>query len=536
MTQHPLTFRERLAGATAALLLVVPAALVAAPAMASTLPSDSVYPRASVSSDAYRTPPQRLSSFAAQPLVVQHQGQVAGRQRMRDANLVQVDHQEPRTSAEATSVRSELQRLYADEGRDMPQMAMPARRPSPAAGGVTRTADNGANAPMAEQQPQRSSGLLAGLFDFGRSRTSRRSHSNISQPPAEPAPFQPPSYRHQQPRPLQAMQTTPQQIPQQRTAAPQVTTQPPAAQTAQSNSVIELKRIAPQGNAAPQGVEFFPEDAAELPAIVSEEGAATAKESSDDMAEFFPEDVTAPAQDVVTSPAVASAANTAKEKMQEMFREQSQAAQDDFQMPVATQEEEEIIPQPAPAAVSEVVTTTVTPMPADGLAEPAPFFADEERAINPDESMEVAALDGQTFDPSGADSRATAGSVSDAQDAGSRMQQIAAREGVGLKGYCAVALRDERRLADGKAAYVSYYQGKPYYFSSESAKVRFDASPSDYAPASGGEDLTMKTLTGEVVEGSLDHSVWYKGRLYLFHTADNLKTFMAAPSAMAIDE
>jgi YHS domain-containing protein len=97
-------------------------------------------------------------------------------------------------------------------------------------------------------------------------------------------------------------------------------------------------------------------------------------------------------------------------------------------------------------------------------------------------------------------------------------------------------LRDERRLADGKAAYVSYYQGKPYYFSSQSAKDRFDASPSDYAPASGGEDLTMKTLTGEVVEGSLDHSVWYKGRLYLFHTAENLKTFMAAPSAMAINE
>ena len=46
----------------------------------------------------------------------------------------------------------------------------------------------------------------------------------------------------------------------------------------------------------------------------------------------------------------------------------------------------------------------------------------------------------------------------------------------------------------------------------------------------------MKTLTGEVLEGSLDHSVWYKNRLYLFHSDDNLKTFMAAPAAMAVVE
>ena len=62
------------------------------------------------------------------------------------------------------------------------------------------------------------------------------------------------------------------------------------------------------------------------------------------------------------------------------------------------------------------------------------------------------------------------------------MQQIAARDGVGLKGFCPVALRDERRLADGRAAYVSYYRGKAYYLSSVEAKDQFDADPGRLCP------------------------------------------------------
>jgi YHS domain-containing protein len=557
MTQHLPISRKWITETAAALLLALPAAVVATPADAGLFASGSVYPRAAVSSDAYRTPPQLLASTAARPLEVQHRGQQPIHQPLRDTRVKQVDHQQVQQttgSDRGYSVQAELQRLYAEEGRETPQMAVPSRRP---ASNTAQAAGGAAAQPRRAQQEERSSGLLAGLFDFGRPRNTQRSSGVMTQPPVEPQPFRPPTYRQQQARQQQATQT-----PQRRVAnAPspqQHRQQPPAVQTAQPNSVIELQRIAPQRNLGEHGEAFFPEDAtvpSETAAVADASTRSTPGESPDGLAEFFPSDLAAsPKFASSAAPAESDSANSdaaqadsaatgadspqnvkgdsPKEKMQQLFQEQSAADDDGFQMPVET--EQETVADPSSAAASAVATTTITPQPEEGLSEPAPFFAAEERAIDPNESMEVSALVGQTFDPSGADSRAAASVVSDAQAMGSSMQQIAARDGVGLKGYCAVALRDERRLADGKAAYVSYYQARAYYFSSAAAKDRFDASASDYAPASGGEDVTMKTLTGEVVEGSLDYSVWYKGRLYLFHTAENLKTFMAAPSAMAV--
>ncbi len=172
--------------------------------------------------------------------------------------------------------------------------------------------------------------------------------------------------------------------------------------------------------------------------------------------------------------------------------------------------------------------------------EPAHFFPTDEHAIEPEERLDINP-DNQTAQrlvPNGTDRVATADSHPGAGThlTGSRMQQIAARDGVGLKGYCPVALRDERTLKDGKAAYITFYHSKAYYFSSAESKATFDDQPDRYAPASHGNDVTLMALTGEVLEGSLDHAVWYKDRLYLFSTDENLKTFMAAPSAMAVTQ
>jgi YHS domain-containing protein len=171
------------------------------------------------------------------------------------------------------------------------------------------------------------------------------------------------------------------------------------------------------------------------------------------------------------------------------------------------------------------------------LREPAPFFPNDEHAIDAEENLDigVAPSDRQTFAPSGADI-ANADSHSAPGMESSTMQQIAAREGAGLKGFCPVSLRDDRSLRDGKAAYLSFYRGRPFYFASPQAKAAFDNDPSRYAPAGDGYDVALKTLTGELVEGTLDHGVWFKDRLYLFASAESLKTFMAAPNAMAVVE
>ena len=38
-----------------------------------------------------------------------------------------------------------------------------------------------------------------------------------------------------------------------------------------------------------------------------------------------------------------------------------------------------------------------------------------------------------------------------------------------------------------------------------------------------------QALTGEELEGSLDHAAWFQGRLYLFASAETMETFVSAP-------
>jgi YHS domain-containing protein len=105
----------------------------------------------------------------------------------------------------------------------------------------------------------------------------------------------------------------------------------------------------------------------------------------------------------------------------------------------------------------------------------------------------------------------------------------------GLKGFCPVALRDDRDLKNAMPEHHSVYRGRTYYFSTADAKSQFDAAPHKYAPVSGGQDVVL--LKEKVTkEGSLDHAVWFKDRLYLFTSQKTLERFVAAPKEFAIHE
>ena len=108
-------------------------------------------------------------------------------------------------------------------------------------------------------------------------------------------------------------------------------------------------------------------------------------------------------------------------------------------------------------------------------------------------------------------------------------QKIASRAASGLKGFCPVALRDQRELLDGNEKFLAVFGGKEYTFSSPQALEKFLANPEKYAPARNGQDVIHHALTGENMEGSLDHAVWYKGQLFLFNSVETMETFMAAP-------
>jgi YHS domain-containing protein len=104
---------------------------------------------------------------------------------------------------------------------------------------------------------------------------------------------------------------------------------------------------------------------------------------------------------------------------------------------------------------------------------------------------------------------------------------------LGLKGFCLVSLTDHRDLVDARPEYSTVYRGQKYYFCPEEALAEFEAAPAMYAPAAGGNDVVHLAFTGEASLGSLDYAVWYKGKLYMFGSAETMETFVAAPSSHA---
>jgi len=115
-------------------------------------------------------------------------------------------------------------------------------------------------------------------------------------------------------------------------------------------------------------------------------------------------------------------------------------------------------------------------------------------------------------------------------DVQGKMARIRERAGMtGFKGFCPVVLHDYRELVDAQPQFSAMYEGQQYSFSSQEALDAFMANPADYAPAGGGIDLVHYQRTGEQRTGSLDYALWYRGRLYLFESAENKAEFATAP-------
>lgn len=117
-----------------------------------------------------------------------------------------------------------------------------------------------------------------------------------------------------------------------------------------------------------------------------------------------------------------------------------------------------------------------------------------------------------------------------------KYDRIAAREGLtGFKGFCPVMLRDYRELVDASREHSVIYQGRQFWFSSDAAKQAFLGNPALYMPAGGGIDPVVYHQSGQSVEGSLDNAVWYHGQLYLFSSQVTKAEFVASPRAHAFE-
>ena len=98
-----------------------------------------------------------------------------------------------------------------------------------------------------------------------------------------------------------------------------------------------------------------------------------------------------------------------------------------------------------------------------------------------------------------------------------------------LRGFCPVVLRDERRLAQVSDEFSTEYQGLVHRFSSAEARDQFVEHPDWYIPAAEGRDVTDVKRGQAGTQGSLDFACWFRHRLHLFRSAENLAAFRAAP-------
>ena len=123
-----------------------------------------------------------------------------------------------------------------------------------------------------------------------------------------------------------------------------------------------------------------------------------------------------------------------------------------------------------------------------------------------------------------------------AEERRKKMELISKRDGTGLKGFCPVALRDERELKDAKPEFTATYDSHTYQFCSAEAKAEFEKNPAAYVPVSQGLDVVALNKSNEKKEGLLDNAVWYKDRLYLFSSRESLREFFTEPTKYCQDE
>jgi YHS domain-containing protein len=105
-----------------------------------------------------------------------------------------------------------------------------------------------------------------------------------------------------------------------------------------------------------------------------------------------------------------------------------------------------------------------------------------------------------------------------------------------FRGYCPVVLKDDRKLIEAKADIKAEYHGRIYTFSSTEARETFEDNPRKYIPAGDGIDVVRHAAGDSDIEGTLEHAAWYRGRLYLFSSAESRREFVDAPSKFIVND
>lgn len=98
-----------------------------------------------------------------------------------------------------------------------------------------------------------------------------------------------------------------------------------------------------------------------------------------------------------------------------------------------------------------------------------------------------------------------------------------------IEGACPVCLVEMGSMVAGKAEISSEYDGKTYRFPSIEQKKLFDANPTRYVPALGGDCVVCLVEMNQRIPGKLQYALVHRGRLYLFPGAEQQAKFRENP-------
>ena len=104
---------------------------------------------------------------------------------------------------------------------------------------------------------------------------------------------------------------------------------------------------------------------------------------------------------------------------------------------------------------------------------------------------------------------------------------------LGLEGYCPVCIIKARKWERGLETIQSIYDGKAYRFPSEQMKAVFEASPTKFVPALGGDCTVCYARSGKRMPGNIRHAALYRGRLFLFPGDGEKQAFTEDPTSYA---
>ena len=486
----------------------------------------------------------------------------------------------PAQSGGKTEVQRQLELLYQQNGRPMPQMVNPGHKPQPqhVSEGTQRADQSDLN-------------IFQKVF-----KAFNPNHQKAKRPPADPG-MEYPTYAEgqtpnapasQKPRPVPGVAEA--QIPSAppvmqpklfdapsaanpiagpRTPAPAVTEpwaqQPVAQQPAPASLSAETQQFMPPKTPA-AGPETQTASRSDLPkldilapapetnsAVAPAEPSPTAPvanagtaSDADPFANLFPGDQpkvqpaqpqsqqqqqpvaqSLPSLDMLPSPEAEQETETAPYTGLTLEEDLFEAAEEEPETKTVSTESDPAIEEwavtppatPAPPKEESLAIDPRKPMPRLDLTLP-----EDMPKLAPAKTPQKTALE-----PAKQDAGRTSLAKSDAQ---TKLERIAERAGQpGFRGFCPVTLRDDRELVDADPKHHVIYEGNRYTFSTQAAMQRFVDEPSRYVPASGGDDVIHFALTGENLKGSLEHAVWYKGKLYMFSGVETMETFVAAPSS-----